>query len=261
MLQFSANLSMLFTEMPLIERFALAKQAGFNAVEIQFPYELSIEDIQTQLDTHQLQLVLINVPAGDLMQGGDGLACVPGREHQFREALLQAIQYATALHVPRVNVLAGRQPQDVELLPCLRTLAANLAFACDEFHRHGISTLFEIINGIDMPRFLIQTMAQAEEMLEAVNHPDLKIQFDCYHQAMMGEPVLLNLQQNIQYINHIQFADCPGRHEPGTGTLNLQEIFDWLKLVAYEGYVGAEYRPKTHTYESLKWLKKYLEQK
>lgn len=259
MLQFSANLSMLFTEMPLIERFALARQAGFNAIEIQFPYELSIEDIREQLDEHLLKLVLINVPAGDLMQGGDGLACVPGHEHNFREALFKAIQYATALNVPCVNILAGRQPEHVDLLSCLRTLAGNLAFACHELHKAGLTPVFEIINGIDMPRFLIQTMAQAQEMLEAVNHPALKIQFDCYHQAVMGEPVLLNLEQNIHQIGHIQFADYPGRHEPGTGELGLSDIFNWIEHSNYRGYVGAEYRPKTHTYESLGWLKKYIE--
>lgn len=258
MLQFSANLSLLFTEVPLIQRFELAKQAGFNAVEIQFPYELSLDELTQQLASHQLSLVLINVPAGDLMQGGDGLSCVPGREHEFRQAVFKAVRYASVLNVPCVNILAGRQPIHADLLPCLETLAKNLRFACDEFSSAGISPVFEIINGIDMPRFMIQTMAQAQEMLEAVHHPALKIQFDCYHQAMMQEPVLDHLQQNIKHIAHIQFADCPNRHEPATGTINFDEIFEFIKSSDYQGYTGAEYRPLTTTADSLGWLKKFV---
>ena len=132
MLQFSANLSMLFTEVPLVERFALAKQHGFDAVEIQFPYELTIDELNQQLALNKQQLVLINVPAGDLMQGGDGLASVPGREYEFRQAVFQAIRYASALHVPTVNILAGRQSIHADLLPCLQTLSKNLRFASTE---------------------------------------------------------------------------------------------------------------------------------
>lgn len=258
MLQFSANLSLLFTEAPLIQRFELAKNAGFNAVEIQFPYELSIKEISEQLTTHQLKLVLINAPVGDLMQGGDGLACVPSREHEFRQAVFQAVHYASALKVPSVNILAGRQPVHADLLPCLETLAKNLQFASIELNNAGIQPVFEIINGVDMPHFMIQTMAQAQEMLEAVHHPALKIQFDCYHQAVMQEPVLEHLKQNIDHIGHIQFADFPHRHEPGTGHLDFAEIFDFIAKSNYQGYTGAEYRPFTNSLDSLDWFKKFV---
>ncbi|MEC7119049.1 MAG: TIM barrel protein, partial [Pseudomonadota bacterium] len=183
MLQFSANLSMLFTEVPLIERFALAKQAGFSAVEIQFPYDLDVLLIQAQLELHDLKLVLINLPAGDLMQGGNGLTGVGGREHQFRQALFEGLYYARVLHVPTVNILAGRQPEHADLLPCLETLASNLRYAAHELSNAGITPVIEAINGTDMPRFLLQNIAQLQEMLEAVQHPALKIQFDCYHMA------------------------------------------------------------------------------
>lgn len=259
MLQFSANLSMLFTEVPLLERFAFARQQGFAAVEIQFPYELSMDDIAEQLVLQQQQLVLINMPAGDLMQGGDGLACVPGREHEFRQAVFQAIRYAKTLQVPCINILAGRQSIHADLLPCLQTLASNLRFACDEMSRVGITPLIEIINGIDMPRFMLQTMAQAQEMLEAVQHPALKIQFDCYHQAMMQEPVLQNLQENLALIGHIQFADCPNRHEPGTGELNFDALFEFIQQTDYAGYTGAEYRPLVSTEQSLHWYKPFVQ--
>ena len=258
MLKLAVNLSMIFTEVPLIERFALAKQHGFDHVEIQFPYELSIEQIQAQLTQHQLSLCLINLPAGDLMQGGDGIACVPGKEIEFRYALQKALQYAKSLHVPRVNILAGRQPKDADLLPCLNTLAHNLKLACDTLAEHEIEPVFEMINGIDMPRFLIQNVAQAQEMLEAVQRPELKMQYDCYHMAMMGEDVLAALQENIAYIGHIQFADCPARHEPDTGALDYQTLFNWLAHSSYNAFVAAEYRPSQHSSDSFSWKAKYF---
>ena len=209
MSKLAVNISMIFTEVPLIERFALARAHGFHTIEIQFPYELSIEDIQAQLELYDLKICLINAPTGDLMQGGNGLAGIPGREVEFHQALGQAIEYATALNIPSINILAGKQPQDADLLPCLNTLADNLKLACRMFSEYNIQPVFEMINGTDMPRFLVQNIAQVQEMLEAVQHGALKMQFDCYHMAMMGEDVLIALQENIDWIGHIQFADCP----------------------------------------------------
>ncbi|TXJ08748.1 MAG: hydroxypyruvate isomerase [Acinetobacter sp.] len=255
MLNLAVNLSMIYTEVPLIERFAWAKAQGFHAVEIQFPYELSITEIQQQLDRHELDLVLINVPAGDLMQGGNGLAGIPGQEIEFTRAVQHAMQYATMLQVPTVNILAGRQPMDADLLPCLQTLSENLRFACDALQSLNITPVIEMINGVDMPRFLIQNLAQAQEMLEAVNHPALKLQYDCYHMAMMGEDVLEGLQENIDHIAHIQFADCPNRHEPFTGNIDYKAIFQWIQRSHYMGYCGAEYKPSTLSSESFNWLR------
>lgn len=258
MTKLAVNLSMIFTEVPLIERFALAQKHGFHHIEIQFPYELSIEDIQAQLECYDLRICLINVPAGDLMQGGDGLAGVPGREVEFHHALELAIKYAEALNVPSVNILAGKQPTDADLLPCLNTLATNLKLACHMLSDHDIQPVFEMINGTDMPRFLVQNIAQAQEMLEAVQHPILKMQFDCYHMAMMGEDVLSALQENIDWIGHIQFADCPGRHEPDTAQIDYLSIFTWLKQSAYTGYLAAEYKPQSHSNQSFAWMAKYF---
>ena len=258
MLNLAVNLSMIFTEVPLIERFALAKKHGFQAVEIQFPYELSIPHIQHQLELHQLELVLINVPAGDLMQGGNGLAGVPGQETEFALAVQKAMHYASQLSVPTVNILAGKQPVDADLLPCLQILAENLRFACDAFQDTDVTPVIEMINSTDMPRFLIQNLAQGQEMLEAVNHPALKLQYDCYHMAMMGEDVLQGLKENIDNIAHIQFADYPGRHEPHTAELHYDEIFKWIRNSSYLGYCGAEYKPSTSSSNSFSWLKAYL---
>lgn len=257
-MKLAVNLSMIFTEVALIERFALAREHGFDHVEIQFPYELSIDAIQQQLHAHQLSLCLINLPAGDLMQGGHGLAGIPGKEVEFRHALQQAMEYAKALNVPTVNILAGKQPLDADLLPCLKTLAENLTLACVHLAELHIQPVIEVINGTDMPRFLIQNMAQAQEMLEAVNHPALKIQYDCYHMAMIQEDVLQTLVENIHDIAHIQFADCPGRNEPDSANIDYAQIFNYLAQAPYNGFIAAEYRPKTHSSQSFDWKKKYF---
>jgi hydroxypyruvate isomerase len=254
MLNFSANLSMLFTERPLIERFAAARAAGFDAVEIQFPYELPIDAIQQQLRAHALQLVLINVPAGDLMQGGNGLAGIPGDEEAFQQAVAEALRYAEALHVPTINVLAGRQPEEASREECLRTLEANLRYTADTFQRTGITTVIEAINTIDMPRFLLHSVADMKVMCERVSHSGLKMQFDCYHMTRMGENIEQCLRDNIDAIGHIQFADVPGRHEPGTGTMNYPALFNLLRELPYNGWIGAEYRPSTLTEHTLAWL-------
>ncbi|MCH4243919.1 hydroxypyruvate isomerase family protein [Acinetobacter gerneri] len=258
MSKLAVNISMIFTEVPLIERFALAHAHGFSHIEIQFPYELSIEDIQAQLELYNLHICLINVPAGDLMHGGNGLAGIPGREVEFHQALTQAIEYATALNVPSVNILAGKQPLDADLLPCLNTLADNLKLASHMLSEYKIQPVFEMINGTDMPRFLVQNIAQAQEMLEAVQHGALKMQFDCYHMAMMGEDVLAALKENIEWVGHIQFADCPGRHEPDTAQIDFAEIFKWLQDSSYHGYIAAEYKPQSHSNQSFAWKDKYF---
>ena len=243
MLRFTANLSLLFTELPLIRRFAAARAAGFSAVEIQFPYELGIGEIQRELDTHELELVLINVPAGDLMQGGCGLAGVPGREQEFRRAVMQALPYASQLGVRCVNVLAGRQHEDADLLQCLHTLTANARYAAEALHSIDVTTTLEAINTSDMPGFLVSNIAQMQEILEAADHPTLKMQFDCYHMAMMGEDILGGLSENIADIGHIQFADTPGRGAPGTGAMDYEAIFASIAALPYRGWCGAEYRP------------------
>lgn len=258
MSKLAVNLSMIFTEVPLIERFALARKHSFDHVEIQFPYELSVEQIRIQLEQHQLSLCLINAPAGDLMQGGLGLAGIPGREREFFHGIQQAARYATLLNVPSVNILSGKQPYDADLLPCLEVLSKNLKLACHVLTDYHVQPVFEMVNGTDMPRFLIQNIAQAQDMLDAVNNPALKMQYDCYHMAMMGEDVLEGLQENIAQIGHIQFADCPDRHEPNTGSIAYDKIFYWLKHSSYQGYIAAEYKPSNHSEQSFGWKTQFF---
>lgn len=253
MLQFAVNLSTIFTEYSLIERFKYAKAHGFDVVEIQFPYSLSISEIQQQLDLHQLKLCLINVPAGDLMQGGDGLAGIPGREHEFAQALAQAIAYAQALKVPRINVLAGRQPADASLDDCLSTLCSNLKLACQAAANINCTVVFELINAVNMPNFIVQDMALAEQIINQLQQPNLKVQYDCFHVAMMGHDICQHYINHHHLIEHIQFADFPHRHEPGTGQLNFETFFKTLSDHQYNGYIAAEYIPQHHSEDSFEW--------
>lgn len=255
MLRFCANLSLLFPERPLAERFAAARAAGFRAVEIQFPYELDLDTLEALLEDNGLELVLINVPAGDLMQGGDGLACVPGREAAFREAVALALRYARALNVPTVNLLSGRRPEGMAEGRCEAVLRDNLGHAAQRLHDAGITPVLEAINLFDMPRFLVHSLQDMRDLCHDVPH--LKMQFDCYHMSRMGTEVLPALRAHLGDIGHIQFADAPGRHEPGTGRIDYRSVFSFLRDAPYAGWVGAEYRPSRATEDTLGWWRQW----
>lgn len=255
MLRFSANLSLLWPELPLAERFAAAAAAGFRAVEVQFPYELGLDTLERLLDENGQRLVLINVPAGDLMQGGDGLACVPGREEAFRAAVEQALLYARALNVPTVNLLAGRRPEGSTEAACEAVLERNLAHAVGRLHKAGITPVLEAINPFDMPRFLVHSLEDMRRLCLRVPH--LLMQFDCYHMSRMGEDVLQVLRGHLGAVGHVQFADAPGRHEPGSGRLDFGAIFTLLRDSPYAGYCGAEYKPSRATGETLGWWRRW----
>lgn len=255
MLKFSANLSLLFQELPLLERFAAARAAGFDGVELQFPYTLPAELIAAELQRHELEMVTINLPVSDLLHGGDGLAGVPGREQAFRRAVLEALPYAQQLGVSCVNILAGRQPADADLVHCLHTLSANARYAAEALQSIGVTTTLEAINTVDMPGFLLSNVAQMQEIIEAADYPTLKMQFDCYHLARMGEDLPVSLMENIGQIAHIQFADAPGRGAPGTGKLPFKGLFDLIEMLPYHGWTGAEYQPDAAgTEASLTWF-------
>lgn len=257
--KFSVNLSLLFTEYPLVERITHAKRTGFEAVEIQFPYDADPQAIKSALAEHDISLNLINIPAGDLMTGGNGLACVPTREHDFRQAVQTCLAWAKDLGVPQVNLLAGRQPEHCDLSACLNTLVGNIRYAADAFAEAGIRVLIEAINTTDMPRFAISTIDQQLEMLEAVNHPNVFLQFDVYHMAVNisgngTKEIIKALTKHTEYIAHIQFADYPNRHEPSTGRLDFDAIFQAIDDMGYTGYAAAEYRPSIPTVQTIGWL-------
>ena len=254
MLNFTANLSMLFTELELINRFKASKQNGFTAVEIQFPYSLSAKILKNTLEEQQLKLVLFNVDADDLLHGGEGLACVPEKRDQFRQAVAQTLDYAKLLKPEVINVLPGRCFNEKRKQDYLKTFTENLYFAAEAFAPLGIKTVFEAINTHDMPGFIIHNGQQMLGILDQLKHPKLLMQYDIYHMQMMGDKPDEFIAQYAEKIGHIQFADCPGRGQPGTGQINFERIFSVIENSAYSGWVGAEYNPVGTTSESLDWL-------
>lgn len=254
MLNFAANLSLLFTEDTLIERFKAAKQAGFNAVEIQFPYDLSATDIKNKLDEYGLKLVLFNVAAADLLQGGEGLACVPEKRDQFRQAVAQTVEYARLLKPEAINVLPGRCSDKTRWEQYLQTFKENLCYAAEAFSPLGIKTVFEAVNTYDMPGFIVHSGAQMLDVLDQLDRPGLFMQYDIYHMQMMGEKPEAFIAEHADKIGHIQFADSPGRGQPGTGRIDFGRVFSAIEDSGYSGWVGAEYKPVGTTTESLGWL-------
>jgi hydroxypyruvate isomerase len=254
-MRIAANLSLLFTERPLNERPRAACAAGFDGVEIQFPYELPALRLKEELERLALPLVLINLPAGDLMQGGDGLACVPGRQADFHQALQEALSYAAMARPQAVNVLAGRLPAGVPCEEALATLAANLRTTAEAFRVLGIRVYCEAINPLDMPGFLINTPEDLNSLLDAVGHPNLFAQLDLYHMARQGLDVPGAIRTLAGRIGHVQFADCPGRGAPGSGALDFTVALHALREAGYDGWLAAEYRPDAAGTEAgLGWL-------
>lgn len=252
-MKLTANLSLMYTELPFLQRFKAAHNDGFSAVEIQFPYDTPIDRIQHELRENHLRCVLINVPAGDLMQGGEGLASVPARMAEYAAAMVECLAYARALKVSCVNVLPGRCNDENKRVFYLDTFKKNLLKTAESLAPFGITTTFEAINTRDMPNFLISSAPQMIEIIEELKHPAIKAQFDIYHMALMGCEVCDFIDQNASRIGHIQFADIPNRGEPGSGTLDFAHIFRCIETSGYKGWVGAEYRPSARTSQTLQW--------
>jgi hydroxypyruvate isomerase len=249
----AANISMLFTELPLLERIQAAASAGFDGVEIQFPYEVSATCLKDALERAGMPLVLINLAAGDLMNGGLGLAAVPSRQAEFDLALQEALTYAATVRPSCVNVLPGRLAQGVARDQALAVLVANLRKTADAFQIFGVRVLCEAINPLDMPGFLINTPEHLDDLLQAVDHPNCMAQFDLYHMARQGLDIEAGAALLAGRIGHVQFADCPGRGEPGSGELDFLPLLQGLDC-GYEGWLGAEYMPGKPTAESLSWM-------
>jgi len=256
-INFTANLSLLFTELGLIDRFKAAKECGFDAVEIQFPYSHPAEQIKDALLENNLKLVLFNIAADDLLQGGEGLAAVPEKQELFLKALQQCKSYAEILKPEVINVLPGRCINHERTLEYLATFNKNLSLAVATFSPLGIKTSFEAINTKDMPDFIIHNGQQMLNIIKQLNHPMLFMQYDIYHMQMMNEDIFKFIKQHSHKVGHIQFADVPGRGQPGTGALNFEKLFSSLEQSNYNGWVGAEYKPVGSTLESLEWFSKY----
>ena len=254
MLRFAANLSMLFTEVALLQRFERAARAGFEGVEMQFPYDTPAVALRAQLQAHGLSMVLHNLPGGDWAAGDRGLACDPARVDEFRDSVALGISYATTLGVPQLNCLAGRVPPDVPAPLLRQTLVDNLRFAAAELKDAGLRLLVEPLNALDVPGFALCNTAQALAVLDEVGADNVYLQYDIYHAQRSEGELAATLSRHLSRIGHVQIADNPGRHEPGSGEINHDFLFGHLERIGYEGWIGCEYRPATTTEAGLGWL-------
>ncbi|SDR94334.1 hydroxypyruvate isomerase [Bradyrhizobium canariense] len=252
--KFAANLTMLFNELPFLDRFAAAKSAGFSGVEFLFPYEFEKVVLREKLDRYGLVQVLHNLPAGNWGAGERGIAVLPDRISEFRAGVERAIDYARALDCHQLNCLAGIAPVGIDTGTLHRVFVENLRFAADALARHNIRLLIEAINTRDIPGFFLSGTQQAEDIIAEVGSDNLFIQYDIYHMQIMEGDLAPTIGKHFHRIAHIQLADTPGRHEPGTGEINFPYLLRYLDEIGYAGWVGCEYKPKTATDDSLAWL-------
>ena len=259
MTRFAANLTMLFQEVPFLERFAAARQAGFEAVEYLFPYPYAPEDLRGQLAEQQLRQVLFNLPAGDWDAGERGIAVLPERQQEFQEGVARALVYVEALRnggpVPLVNCLVGKLPAGADSAEAQRVLVENLRYAARQLAQAGVTLLIEPINPHDIPGFFLRTPDQAAALIAETGEPNINIQYDLYHQQRTEGQLLDTFRRLQAQIGHVQLADVPGRHQPGTGEINYPLVLAALDESGYEGHVGLEYVPQGDTVSSLAWMK------
>ena len=251
----AANLSTLFPEVPFLERFAAAARAGFRYVEYQFPYEWQAEELARRARDAGVQVVLHNLPAGDFSRGERGIACLPGREREFRDSLEKAIAYAKAVDCPRLNCLAGLAPPD---RAHFEVLAANVRHAARKLGEAGLQLLIEPINTRTVPGFFLSRSAQAIDVLNAAGEGNAFLQYDFFHMQIMEGDLTRTVERLLPRIGHIQLADVPARHEPGSGEINFDFLLRHLDAIGYSGWVGCEYNPRGDTLEGLTWARGYL---
>lgn len=253
--KFAANLSLLFTELPFLDRFEAAAAAGFDAVEFMFPYDFPADEIAARLKATGLRLALFNLPAGNWAAGERGLAIYSNLTSEFRASVDRAIKYASVLGCRQLHCLAGVVPNGGDIRTMRKTYVENLRFAAKAAADEGITLLIEAINTRDVPGYFLDSTAKAADILESVEADNLRLQYDVYHMQIMEGDLAPTIDKYLKLIAHVQIADTPGRHEPGTGEINYPFIFDHLDRIGYQGYVGCEYRPRTSTVESLAWFR------
>lgn len=252
--KFAANLTTLFQEVSFLDRFNAAATSGFRAVECQLPYAYHTTQIAQELHQHDLQMVLHNLPAGDWAAGDRGIACDPSRVSEFQDGVGLAIDYATALGCKQLNCLAGIIPANIHTQQARATLLENLRFAASTLQQSGIRLLIEPINPYDIPGFFLTSTQQAVQLIRDSGSNNLFVQYDVYHAQRTEGELAATLAANLHHIAHIQVADNPGRHEPGTGEINYPWLFRHIDHLGYDGWIGCEYLPAAKTHEGLAWL-------
>ncbi|MGB3837079.1 hydroxypyruvate isomerase [Castellaniella sp.] len=253
--KFAANLSMLFTEIDFLDRFEAAAKAGFKGVEYLFPYAYPKETLAQCLKDNGLEQVLHNLPAGKWEAGERGIACHPDRIEEFKAGVTQAVEYATALRCPKVNCLAGIVPAGVNQATAHKTFVENLRHAAAELKKAGIRLVIEPINTFDIPGFFLSRTDQALAIVAEVGSDNLQVQYDIYHAQRMEGELGNTISRQLASIGHIQLADNPGRHEPGTGEINYAWLLRHIDQTGYQGWIGCEYKPAGKTEDGLGWIK------
>jgi hydroxypyruvate isomerase len=249
---------MLFTEVDFMDRFDRAAKAGFKAVEYMFPYHFDAQNLADALKTNNLKQALFNLPAGNWDAGERGIAVLPARKWEFEEGVAKAIRYAKALDCSLINCLVGLKPSGVSESQVRDTLLSNLRFAANALGREGIRLLIESLNTRDIPGFYLSNTTDVLALIREVDHPNIYYQYDIYHMQVMEGDITTTIRNNIKIIGHIQLADNPGRHEPGTGEINYPNLFRFIDEAGYTGFIGCEYKPLTTAEEGLGWIKPYL---
>lgn len=236
----AANLTMLFTEYPLLERFERAAAAGFRGVELLFPYSEPPETVLDALERNDIELVLINLPGGDWEAGDRGIAAQPARRDEFAQGLKLAVDYANVLRPPRINCLAGKIGSEPN---ARQALADNVELAAGALGQIGVQLTIEPVNNIDVPGFALPTTQSALDLIAEINSPNVGLQYDIYHAIRMDEDPFAFIEQHGGEVSHIQIADVPGRHQPGTGHIDFAKLFQVIDDSGYKGWVSLEYTP------------------
>jgi hydroxypyruvate isomerase len=255
--KFAANLTMLFNELPFLDRFEAAAAAGFTAVEYLFPYAYPAEALAERLRTFGLTQVLHNLPAGNWEAGERGIAILPDRVGEFRDGVAKAIAYARVLDCRQINCLAGIVPRESDSERIHATFVENLRFAAAALAAENIKLLIEPINTRDIPGFYLNRTQAALDIIGAVGSGNLYLQYDIYHMQVMEGDLARSMQAHLPQIAHVQLADNPGRHEPGSGEINYPFLFAHLDRIGYKGWIGCEYKPATTTLGGLSWYAAY----
>lgn len=253
-MRFCPNVSLMFAEADFLERFGLAAEAGFGAVEFWWPSGEDLDQVERSIKDAGLDVALFNFDAGDMPGGDRGLLSDPDRHEQFRENVPVALELARKLGCPRLNALVGHHPEDGDPSERIELARDNVRWAADQAAEHGIEVMVEAVNTFENGPYLLSTTAQAADFVSSVERDNVKLQYDVYHMQRMEGNVVGTLREHIDRITHVQVADSPDRGEPGTGELNYRFIFDALEELGYEGWVGLEYNPTASTAESLEWL-------
>jgi len=254
----AANVSTLFPELEFLERFAAASKAGFRAVEYQYPYAWRPEQIAAAARVAGVEVVLHNMPRGDAERGEHGTGCLPGREQRFREDLERALDYARAVGCKRLHCMAGVPPAGADREQLHATYVANLKYAAQRLREEGLALLIEPLSARTVAGYFLTGSAQAERVLDEVAADNAFIQYDLFHMQIMEGDLAKTIERLLPRIGHIQLADVPERHEPGSGEINFDFLLRHLDAIGYSGWVGCEYNPKGDTVEGLKWAKPYL---